>query len=86
MDKHNNLKVMLQNAEHPITVLLGGDKIKEQMEAIECIASDVDNILVGGALVAPFAKAKGYNVGNSSVCDGCVASFHAARRIYSRRT
>ena len=38
MDKQNNLKMMLQNAEHPITVLLGGDKVKEQMEAIEDIA------------------------------------------------
>ena len=27
MDKHNNLKLMLQNVEHPVTVLLGGDKI-----------------------------------------------------------
>ena len=55
MDKQNNLKMMLQNAEHPITVLLGGDKIKEQMEAIESIASGVDTILVAGALVA-FAR------------------------------
>ena len=73
MDKQNNLKMMLQNAEHPITVLLGGDKIKEQMEAIESFASGVDTILVGGALVAPFAKASGMNVGNSKTCDECVA-------------
>ena len=73
MDKQNNLKMMLQNAEHPITVLLGGDKIKEQMEAIESIASGVDTILVAGALVAPFAKASGMNVGNSKTCDECVA-------------
>ena len=40
MDKQNNLKMMLQNAEHPITVLLGGDKIKEQYkeQAKKCSA------------------------------------------------
>ena len=73
MDKHNNFDVMLLNAGHPITVLIGGDKIKEQLDVIESIASGVDNILVAGALIAPFAKAKAMNVGNSKVCDGCVS-------------
>ena len=73
MDIHNNLKMMLQNAEHPITVLIGGDKIKEQLETIECISENVDNILIAGALTAPFVKAKGLNVGNSPVCDECVS-------------
>ena len=69
----NKLNVLLQGAEHPVTILLGGDKIKEQMDAISGILSNVDNVLVGGALVAPFAKAMGYEVGNSKVCDNCVA-------------
>ncbi len=64
---------MLQNAVHPITVLLGGNKIKEQLEAAESLIPNVDNILIGGALIAPFAKAKGFSVGNSPVCDNCVA-------------
>ncbi len=69
----NKLNALLQGAEHPVTVLLGGDKIKEQLDAIEGIISSVDNILIGGALVAPFAKAKGFEVGNSKVCDNCIA-------------
>ena len=53
--------------------MFGGNQIKEQLDAIEGVLSSVDNILIGGALLAPFVKAAGYSVGNSKVCDECVS-------------
>lgn len=63
---------IFNNAEHSVSVFFGGNKIQEQLNSILDILPQVDNILIGGSLVAVFAKAKAYEVGYSKVCNDCV--------------
>ena len=46
----------------PLTVLMGGAKIKGKIELIENFLDIADNLLIGGALSFPFLKAKGFDI------------------------
>jgi 3-phosphoglycerate kinase len=60
---------VLSNPERPYTVILGGSKVSSKIKVIENLVQVADNILIGGAMMFTFLKAKGYNVGKSLVED-----------------
>ncbi|KAF8821091.1 phosphoglycerate kinase PGKII [Cardiosporidium cionae] len=63
----------LQNSicspERPFTAIIGGSKVSTKIDVIEAMLDRVDRIVLGGAMVFTFLKAKGLYVGNSIVED-----------------
>ena len=53
----------------PLTLLIGGVKIKDKIGALENLLLKADTLLVGGATAYTFLKAKGTRIGNSPVDD-----------------
>lgn len=63
----NNLNKLLVSPERPYIVIMGGKKVSDKIKIIDNLIKKVDKLLIGGALVYTFLKAKGYNVGLSYV-------------------
>lgn len=59
------LKSLLGSPPKPLTLLLGGAKIKTKIGMIENFLDKADHILIGGALANTFLKAQGYEIGQS---------------------
>jgi 3-phosphoglycerate kinase len=57
----------LERPEHPYVAVLGGAKISGKIDVIRNLLERVDRILVGGAMVYTFYKARGTPVGESLV-------------------
>ncbi|MBC8313552.1 MAG: phosphoglycerate kinase [Candidatus Cloacimonetes bacterium] len=57
----------LKNPKKPFTAILGGAKVSDKIELINNLLAKADNILIGGAMMFTFLKAKGFCVGNSLV-------------------
>lgn len=55
----------LENAEKPIIGILGGSKISTKFGLIQEMLKNVDRLLLGGAMVFTFYRAKGYEIGKS---------------------
>lgn len=55
----------IENAERPITVILGGSKVEDKIKLIENILPKIDNLLIGGGMAYTFVRAGGINVGSS---------------------
>jgi phosphoglycerate kinase len=53
----------------PLTLLIGGIKIKDKIGALENLLLKADTLLVGGATAYTFLKANGTRIGNSPVDD-----------------
>ena len=53
----------------PLTVVMGGAKIKGKIELIENFLNIADNLLIGGALSFPFLKAKGLDIHSPLIDD-----------------
>ena len=64
----------MQNPLRPLTVVMGGAKIKGKIELIENFLNIADNLLIGGALSFPFLKAKGLNISSSLIDDEGIES------------
>ena len=62
----NNL---LGNIKRPYVAILGGSKVADKIGVINSLLDKADKILIGGAMMFTFLKAKGYNVGASKVED-----------------
>ena len=62
-----NLSKLVKTVEHPFTLLIGGDKVTTKIGIIEALLPKIDNLLVGGGILYTFAKAKGYEIGESLV-------------------
>jgi 3-phosphoglycerate kinase len=61
---------ILSKPKKPFTAVLGGAKVSGKIEVIKSLLKKVDHLLIGGAMMFTFLKAKGYNVGKSIVEDG----------------
>ncbi|MFT4305207.1 MAG: phosphoglycerate kinase [Candidatus Woesearchaeota archaeon] len=55
----------LENIEKPFIFLLGGSKLDTKLPIIKNMLNKADKILLGGAMIFNFYKAKGYEIGNS---------------------
>ncbi len=51
--------------EHPFMVIIGGSKFSNKFPVINSLLPKVDKLLLGGAMIFTFYKAKGYTVGTS---------------------
>ncbi len=63
------LSGLLENPGRPFTVIIGGAKISDKVEAIRNLLKMADTILVGGAVANVFLKAQGRELGSSFVED-----------------
>ncbi len=57
----------LDNPERPFVAILGGAKISGKIDVIDHLMKQVDTLVIGGGMAFTFAKAMGYEVGNSLV-------------------
>lgn len=65
-----NLSKFLHSAKAPCIAVIGGAKIETKLPVIQNLLKITDTILVGGALVNVYFKARGYDVGKSLVDKG----------------
>ena len=63
----SSLEKALNNAEGPITGIIGGAKITGKIDVIKSLFNKVDNLIIGGGMAYTFAKARGGQVGKSLV-------------------
>jgi len=63
------LNDIMKNPINPLTVVMGGAKIKGKIELIENFLNIADNLLIGGALSFPFLKAKGLDIHSPLIDD-----------------
>jgi phosphoglycerate kinase len=59
------LSSLLEKAKKPFFVLIGGAKIETKIGVIKNLAKRANAVALGGSLVAPFLKAKGFPIGRS---------------------
>ena len=63
------LSNLLENPTRPLTVIIGGAKISDKVEAIRNLLHIADTVLVGGAVANIFLKSQGRMIGSSFVED-----------------
>ncbi|MEM4658440.1 MAG: phosphoglycerate kinase [Candidatus Methanosuratincola sp.] len=61
----NTLTKLRENPEHPYTVIVGGAKIKDKINAVKNFLEKADRVLIGGGVAYTFLKAKGIGIGSS---------------------
>lgn len=57
----------LDSPIRPFTALVGGAKVADKIKVLKKLSERVDNLMVGGGMVATFLKAKGFSVGSAAV-------------------
>lgn len=62
-----SLNKVLNNAEKPVTAVLGGAKVSTKITIIENILPKIDHLVIGGGMTFTFIKALGGKVGKSLV-------------------
>ncbi|TET33766.1 phosphoglycerate kinase [Candidatus Dependentiae bacterium] len=75
------LSKFLQNPQHPVCIILGGNKISSKLPMIEHLLTIADHIILCPAIVFTFLKALGKPVGKSIVED---EELNTARTILHR--
>src|SRR3989338_6903376 len=63
------LSTLLENPVHPFTVIIGGAKISDKVDAVNNLLPLADKVLVGGAVADVFLKALGRELGSSFMED-----------------
>lgn len=58
---------VLQDADKPITAIIGGAKVSSKISVIENLLSTVDHLIIGGGMAFTFIKARGGEIGSSLV-------------------
>lgn len=61
----NAFNKVLTNPDRPLTVILGGAKVKDKIGVIKNLVNVADYILIGGGMAYTFLKATGINIGKS---------------------
>ena len=62
----------LRTPDRPLTAVLGGAKISGKIDVIDAFLSQVDRLLVGGAMANTFMRALGFETGSSLVEENSV--------------
>jgi len=65
-----------ENPKRPMIAVLGGAKLETKLPMIQQLLHNVDKILLGGAMIFTFYKAKGYSVGKSLVDKDSLSMAH----------
>jgi len=60
-----NFERVLKSPDRPLTLVLGGSKIKGKIGLIDHFLTKADNILIGGGMAFTFIKAQGGEIGDS---------------------
>ena len=63
----SSINKVLNNAERPLTAILGGAKVSGKISIITQLLSKIDNLIIGGGMAYTFIKAMGGKVGSSLV-------------------
>ncbi len=63
------LEKITKNPKKPFVAVVGGAKVSDKIKIIESLLTDVDHLLIGGAMAYPFLKAKGFSIGKSLCSD-----------------
>lgn len=63
------LNKLMKTRKKPFVAVLGGAKVSDKIGVINYLLKKADKILIGGAIMFTFLKAKGYCIGNSIVED-----------------
>jgi len=63
------LSTALDSPKHPFVVVIGGSKLETKIPVIENLAKKADKVLLGGAMIFPFYKSMGLEIGKSLVDD-----------------
>lgn len=79
------LSSLLKNPKKPFVVILGGAKISDKIKVIENLAKKCDLILIGGAMMFTFFKAKGWEIGKSKFESGKVKFAKKLLKKYSEK-
>jgi triosephosphate isomerase len=58
---------VVENPEKPYVAILGGAKVSDKIGVIENLITKADKLIIGGAMMFTFWKAKGYKTGKSLV-------------------
>lgn len=66
------LSPLVSNPEKPFIAVLGGAKVSDKIGLIKNLMDKVDKFLIGGAMIFPFYKAKGFDIGTSKCEDESV--------------
>lgn len=59
------LSKLLNNAERPYVVIIGGAKVSDKIKVIENLLPRVDKLLIGGGMAYTFIKSQGGKIGDS---------------------
>ncbi len=65
------------NPAHPYVAILGGAKVSDKIAVIEHLLTRCDTLIIGGGMANTFLAAKGYNMQDSLVEAGSVATAQA---------
>ncbi len=68
------LGFLLENPVRPFTVIIGGAKVSDKVDAVNNLLKLADKVLVGGAIANVFLKAQGWELGSSFIEDVFVDS------------
>jgi phosphoglycerate kinase len=66
-NEFESLSMIRDNPPKPFTLVIGGVKITDKIEALENLLPKADKLLVGGATAYTFLKASGFDTGNSPI-------------------
>ncbi len=58
----------VENPVRPFVAILGGAKVADKLNVISNLLEKCDTLIIGGGMAYTFAKAQGYEIGNS-LCD-----------------
>ena len=61
------LDKLINSAKPPFAAILGGSKVSDKIDVIDCLIDKVDVFIIGGAMAYTFLKAQGVSVGTSRV-------------------
>src|SRR5512136_1255843 len=65
------------NPAHPYVAILGGAKVSDKIAVIENLLTRCDTLIIGGGMANTFLAAKGYNMQDSLVEEGSIATARA---------
>ena len=78
-----NLKPLIENQEHPFTVIMGGAKVDDKIKIIEGLLDKCDKLVLTGGILNTFLAVSGKNIGCSLKSDD-EEVIHSVRNILDR--